>query len=220
LNYAVNNPSPESFPFHEKERRIHPSCSLSFSAVLLAGGESRRMGTDKATFLFREKPLWQVQLETLRRLRPAKIFLSARTDPPWRPNDVQFIADIPPSCGPISGLAAALAKIHTGHLLALAIDMPFMTENYLRSICDAIEPGRGVVAKIDNRAEPLAAVYPREAEIDFRTALGGTDLSLQNVVRYLVTSGKLLEISVTEQEKPFFRNVNYMSDVEPMITVG
>lgn len=191
-----------------------------FSAVLLAGGESRRMGTDKATFLFRGKPLWQVQLETLRRLRPAEIFLSARTDPPWRPDDVQFIADIPPSRGPLSGLAASLVKIHTAHLLALAIDMPFMTKNYLHSICDAIKPGLGFVAKIDTRAEPLATVYPREAEIDFRTALAGTDLSLQNVVRHLVASGKLLEIPVTEQERGLFRNVNNVSGVDATIAGG
>ena len=219
-NDAVNNPSPQSSPPYDGERQICPSARLSLSAVLLAGGESRRMGTDKATFLFRGKPLWQVQLETLRRLRPAEIFLSARTDPSWRPDDVQFIADIPPSCGPLSGIAASLVKIHTAHLLALAIDMPFMTENYLRSICDAIEPGRGVVAKIDNRAEPLAAVYPREAEIDFRTALAGSDFSLQNVVRHLVTSGKLLEISVTEQERRLFRNVNNVSDVDATIAGG
>jgi molybdenum cofactor guanylyltransferase len=191
---------------------------MTFSAVLLAGGESRRMGTDKATFLFRGKPLWQVQLETLRRLRPAEIFVSARTDPSWRPADVQFIADIPPSCGPLSGLAASLTRIHTVHLLPLAIDMPLMTENYLRSMCDAIAPGRGVIAKVGNRAEPLAAVYPREAEIDFRTVLAGTDFSLQNVVRRLVTSGKLLEISVTKQQRALFRNVNYMSNVESAIT--
>ncbi|HMF46044.1 MAG TPA: molybdenum cofactor guanylyltransferase [Candidatus Udaeobacter sp.] len=187
---------------------------MTFSAVLLAGGESRRMGADKATFLFRGKPLCEVQLETLRRLRPREIFVSARTDPLWRPADVQFIADITPSCGPLSGLAASLEKIHTAHLLALAIDMPFMTKNYLRSMCDAIEPGRGVVAKIDNRAEPLAAVYPREAEIDFRTALAGNDFSLQNIVRYLVMSGKLLEISVTKQERLLFRNMNNVSDVD------
>jgi molybdopterin-guanine dinucleotide biosynthesis protein A len=187
---------------------------MNVSAVLLVGGESRRMGTDKATFPFRGKPLWQVQLETLHRLRPAEIFLSARTDPSWRPDDVRFIADIPPSCGPLSGLAASLAQIYTGHLLALAIDMPFMTENFLRSICDAIEPGRGIVAKIDNRAEPLAAIYPREAEIEFRTALTGSDFSLQNVVRRLVTSGKLLEIAVTEQERRLFRNVNKVSNVD------
>jgi len=187
---------------------------MNISAVLLAGGESRRMGTDKATFLFRGKPLWQVQLETLRRLQPAEIFLSARTDQSWRPNDVQFIADIPPSCGPLSGVAASLAKSHTSHLLALAIDMPFMTENYLHSMCDAIEPGRGVVAKIDNRAEPLAAVYPREADIDFRTALAGNDFSLQNILPHLVRSGKLLEISVTEQNRRLFRNLNNVSDVD------
>jgi molybdopterin-guanine dinucleotide biosynthesis protein A len=193
---------------------------MTFSAVLFAGGESRRMGTDKATFLFRGKPLWQIQLETLRSLRPAEIFVSARTDPLWRPADVQFIADLPPSCGPLSGLAASLAKIHTAHLLALAIDLPFMTENYLRWICDAIEPGRGVVARIGNRAEPLAAVYPREVEIEFRTGLAGTDFSLQNIVRHLVTSGKLLEISVTKQERPLFRNVNCVSDVDAMIAGG
>jgi molybdenum cofactor guanylyltransferase len=210
----VNNSSPQSSPLHEGERRIYSSRPLILSAVLLAGGESRRMGTDKATFLFRGKPLWEVQLETLRRLRPAEIFLSARTDQSWRPADVQFIADIPPSCGPLSGIAASLEKIHTAHLLALAIDMPFMNEHYLRSMCDAIEPGRGVVAQIDNCAEPLAAVYPREAEIDFRTALAGSDFSLQKLVRHLATSGKLLQISVTEQERPLFRNMNDLSVVD------
>jgi len=196
------------------------SARNDITAVLLAGGESCRMGTDKATFLFCEKPLWQVQLETLRRMRPAEIFVSGRIDPSWRPNDVQFIADIPPSCGPLSGVAASLVKIHTAHLLALAIDMPFMTENYLRSMCDAIEPGRGVVAKVDNRVEPLAAVYPREAEIDFRTALAGNDFSMQNVVRHLVTSGKLLEIPVTEQERRLFRNVNRAYDLDDTIAGG
>jgi molybdopterin-guanine dinucleotide biosynthesis protein A len=191
---------------------------MTFSAVLLAGGESRRMGTDKATFLFRGKPLWQVQLETLRRLRPSEIFVSARTDPLWRPADVRFVADIPPSRGPLSGLAASLAKIHTAYLVALAIDMPFMTGNYLRSMCDAIEFGCGVVAKINDRAEPLAALYPREAEIDFRAVLAGTDFSLQNLVRHLVTSGKLLEKTVTKQERPLFRNMNNVSDLDARIT--
>src|SRR3982750_2786406 len=202
-----------------------PSTSLhcarkDVSAVLLAGGESRRMGTDKATLLFGGNPFWQVQLETLRRLRPAEIFLSARTDSSWRPADVQFIEDVPPSRGPVSGIAASVVKIRTAHLLALAIDMPFMTENYLRSICDAIEPSRGVIATIDNRAEPLAAVYPREAEIEFRTALAGSDFSLQNIVLHLVTSGKLREISVTKEERLLFRNVNNMADVDAAIAVG
>src|SRR6266571_6178150 len=139
---------------------------MNLSAVLLAGGESRRMGTDKATALFRRKPLWQVQLNLLQELQPAEIFLSARSDPGWRPADVKFVADEPPSRGPLSGVAASLGRIRTKHLLALAIDMPFISENYLRFLCDQIEPGRGLLPIIGDRAEPLAAIYPAEANVD------------------------------------------------------
>ena len=187
---------------------------MNISAVLLAGGESRRMGKDKATVLFRGKPLWEVQLGLLRKLNPSEILLSAKTDPSWRPGDVQFVADDLPSRGPLSGLAASLARIRTTHLLALAIDMPFMSENFLRYVCDQIEARVGVVPKIDNRAEPLAAIYPREANADFRSALAGTDFSLQNVVRRLVESGKLREVRVKKQETKLFLNVNEMADLQ------
>ena len=53
---------------------------MKISAVLLAGGESRRMGKDKATLSFQGKPLWQIQLELLRQLMPQEIFVSARSD--------------------------------------------------------------------------------------------------------------------------------------------
>src|SRR6266700_5214250 len=136
---------------------------MKISAVLLSGGESRRMGSDKATLLFRGKPLWRIQLELLQKLEPSEIFVSARTNPIWRPADVQFVADDPPSRGPLSGLAASLARMRSAHLLALAIDMPFMSEKFLRYLCELIEPRVGVVPKIDNRAEPLATLYPQEA---------------------------------------------------------
>jgi molybdopterin-guanine dinucleotide biosynthesis protein A len=186
---------------------------MNISAVLLAGGESRRMGKDKATVLFRGKPLWQIQIDLLRKLEPAEIFVSARTDPSWRPDDVQFVADDPPSRGPLSGLAASMVKMRITHLLALAIDMLFMSEDYLRYLRDHIEPGVGVVPTIDNRAEPLVAIYPREASADFCTALAGTDFSLQSVVRRLLESGKLRAIPVTEQEKKLFLNANDLSDL-------
>jgi len=186
---------------------------LSLSAVLLAGGASRRMGMDKATFLFRGKPLWQIQLETLRRLQLEEIFVSARNDPSWRPDDVHFVADVPPSCGPLSGLAASLDRISTSHLVALAVDMPWMSNEYLEFLCAQIEPGRGVVPKVGDRAEPLAAIYPREAGDEIRDALAGTDFSLQSLIGDLITAGKLREITVTEEQKNLFRNVNERADL-------
>src|SRR5204862_7321021 len=97
---------------------------MNISSVLLAGGESRRMGKDKATVVFRGQPPWEIQLGLLRKLEPAEIFISARTDPSWRRAAVQFVADATPSRAPLSGLAASLARMRTTHRLALGIDMP------------------------------------------------------------------------------------------------
>jgi len=187
---------------------------MNISAVLLAGGESRRMGRDKATLLFRGRPLWEIQFDLLRALRPEEIFVSARTDPPWRPSGVQFVSDEPPSRGPLSGLSATLARISTDHLLAFAIDMPLMTENYLRLICNLVEPGRGVLPMIGNRAEPLVAIYPKGIVTDFITALSGSDFSLQSLTKKLVDAGKLSLVKVLEEEANFFRNFNNLSDFD------
>ncbi|HYY13977.1 MAG TPA: molybdenum cofactor guanylyltransferase [Chthoniobacterales bacterium] len=187
---------------------------MKLSAALLAGGESRRMGQDKATVLFRGKPLWQTQLNLLRELTPAEIFISARTDRRWRPPDVQFIRDEPPSRGPLSGIAATLGQITTSHLLALAIDMPFMTAPYLRLLCGRAQPGRGVVPIIRERAEPLAAIYSRAAHADLIAAFAGTDFSLQSVVRKLIASGKLMALNVTHEQEPLFRNLNEPRDLQ------
>ena len=187
---------------------------MNISAVLLVGGKSRRMGRDKATLLFRGRPLWEIQFDLLRTLQPEEIFVSARTDPPWRPSGVQFVSDESPSRGPLSGLSATLARISTDHLLALAIDMPLMTENYLRLICNLVEPGRGVLPKIGNRAEPLVAIYPKGTRTDFLKALSGLDFSLQSLTKKLVEAGKLSLVNVFEEEANFFRNFNNLSDFD------
>jgi molybdenum cofactor guanylyltransferase len=187
---------------------------MNISAVLLAGGESRRMGQDKATLIFHGKPLWQIQLDLLCKLEPEEMFVSARSDPAWRPSGVQFVSDEPPSRGPLSGLSATLPQIRTDHLLALAVDMPLMSENYLRLLCERIEPGRGVLPIIGDRAEPLGAIYPKGAGIDFTAALSGSDFSLQSLTKKLVEAGKLNVFNVLKEEGKFFRNFNDFSDFE------
>ena len=186
---------------------------MNISAVLLAGGASCRMGRDKATILFRGKPLWQIQLDLLRKLQPAEIFVSARTDPPWRSADVTFVPDEPPSRGPLSGLAATLARIRSTHLLVLAIDMPLMEEGHLRYLCDKSEPGRGVLPMAGSRAQSVAAVYPAEACDHFAAALSGADFSMQVLTNQLVKAGRLRVIQVSEKEQRFYRNLNEPGDL-------
>ena len=186
---------------------------MSLSAVLLAGGESRRMKRDKATIPFRDRPLWQHQLDLLRKLEPQEIFVSAQSDPVWRPADVEFVADAQPARGPLSGIAAPLSRTTGDYLLVIGIDMPFMSAEYLRKLFRKVRPGSGVVPMIEDRAEPLAAIYPRNAEVDFSAALSGDNFSLQPLVAKLIASGKLEAVPVSDAERALFRNLNEPSDL-------
>lgn len=185
---------------------------MTFAALLLAGGESRRMGRDKATIELDGEPLWQRQLRILRALEPEQIFVSARTVPPWLPADVELVVDDPPSRGPLSGLTKALAAARTTQLIALAVDMPFMTAEELRRLCRLADEDSGVVPEIANRVEPLAAVYPQKASRDFAAALSGPDFSLQLLIRKLAATATVRLLPVGDESVHLYRSMNEPAD--------
>jgi molybdenum cofactor guanylyltransferase len=185
---------------------------MTLTALLLAGGESRRMGRDKATIELDGRPLWERQLELLRAVRPEKIFVSARSTPSWLPNDVELLVDDSPSRGPLSGLTRGLAAMRTTHLLVLAVDMPFMTADELGSLWERTTAGCGIVPTIAERAEPLAAIYPAEAATDFQAALAGHDFSLQLVVQKLAAAVKVKLWPVPDARASLYQSVNEPSD--------
>lgn len=182
---------------------------MSFSAVLLCGGESSRMGRDKADVEWNGQALWQLQLGKLRALRPEKILISARTDKHWRPADATLILDELEMRGPMSGVAAALRVCESEHLLVLAIDLPLITSQYLDSMLCRASRGTGIVPTIGGRFEPVAAVYARESAGAFET--GAT--SLQTVIYDLVCRGEMRALDVQPHERAFFRNVNQPADL-------
>lgn len=191
----------------------HERQPMRFSASLLVGGESLRMGRDKATLLFEGRPLWQHQLDLLRTLNPTELFLSGRKAPSWRPPDVKFVSDASPSRGPLSGLASSLGAISTPHLLVLAVDLPQMTAAFLAKISQQVATGCGVLPLLRGRAEPLAAIYPREALPDFARALAGSDFSLQHVAHHLLDLGRLQPWPVDRADEFLFHNVNRPGDL-------
>jgi molybdopterin-guanine dinucleotide biosynthesis protein A len=159
--------------------------------VLLAGGESRRMGRDKE-----------------------KVFVSARTESSWLPDDTELLLDEPPSRGPLSGLTKALSEMETSHLLVLAVDMPFVTREQLYHLCSLATEGCGVVPMIGARWEPLAAVYSKESALDFAAALASSDFSLQALVRKLAAAGQVRMVHVLPQDEHLYRSLNSPSELD------
>lgn len=80
---------------------------ISFSAALLAGGQSKRMGHDKALI---QDPVsgdvfWQRQLRILEELHSDEILWSG-TARDGLPNDIRVVEDVIPQAGPLAGLGA------------------------------------------------------------------------------------------------------------------
>lgn len=186
---------------------------IILTAVLLAGGESRRMGTDKAMLMIAGEPLWARQLRVLREVGPEAVAVSARARPAWCPREMEVILDGEPSRGPLSGVAAALGGMRTSHLLVLAVDLPRMTAEQLRKICRQARPGCGVVPVRQERFEPLCAVYPKAAAALAVEAVKGDDVSLQSFVRRLQGEGMMQTIVVSPEEEELYRNVNRLEDL-------
>lgn len=186
---------------------------MTFTALLLAGGESRRMGVDKATLAFAGEPLWQRQFNLLHSSGPEVIWISARARPRWCPPDLTVVLDAPPSHGPLSGIAAALSQMRTTHLLALAVDMPAMSLEFLRKLRDLCRPGCGVIPANGDFFEPLAAIYPIESANKATEALRKNELSLQTFARSLCESQHLRSCALSEAERALFQNLNEPQDI-------
>jgi molybdenum cofactor guanylyltransferase len=186
---------------------------MTLTAVLFTGGVSSRMGVDKAILQIDGEPLWKRQLRVLRELQPDALWISARSRPDWCPPEMEAIPDVPPSRGPLSGLAPALRQSATTHLLALAVDMPRMTSDHLRKLLERAASGRGVIPINEGLFEPLCAVYPAEAADAAAVSLGGTDVSLQPFVEVLLRQKRVLPLPLSDADKPLYLNMNSPADL-------
>ena len=193
---------------------------MSHAAVLLAGGKSSRMGRDKSGLPVNGEPLWLHQLAVLRATEPAELFISGKNDGPYADCGVEILADEIPDCGPLGGIATALRRCTSDHLLVLAVDMPAMTAEFLRALLDESQrTAMGVVPSVaaDGRSlasfEPLAAVYSRAALAIADECLRTDERKLETFIRKLEASQLVNVQSVEEDNAALFTNWNELGDL-------
>ena len=190
-----------------------------FAAVLLAGGQSRRMGRDKALLPLPDgRRLWERQLGVLRALEPAELFISGPARGGF-PADVPLLADETPGLGPLAGIAAALKAMRSPRAVVLAVDLPAMATGFLRGLLDGHErePARpGVIPQTAGGFfEPLAAIYPRAAAGLAEERLRGDDRSLQAFARALIAGKLAVAHPVQTSDAGLFVNWNQPQDLPP-----
>ena len=184
-----------------------------FSAALLVGGKSTRMGTDKAWLEVDDRriPLWQRQSELLQELHPAELFFSGEPRGNY-PKSINWVSDAMPNIGPLGGLVSCLRRCTTESLLVLAVDLARMTSQFAQELVDTRQPGTGVVPVIGSSFEPLIALYPKRALLLAARHMESGRYRMQELARELVATGLSTAYPVRQEDVVLFVNWNTPED--------
>lgn len=134
---------------------------MDAAAMVLAGGNSRRMGQDKSMLPFGAKPLLAHIAD---QLRPHFRFLLVGANDPARYGiaGAPVIPDRIPGQGPLMGLSSCLEATTADRTFLTGCDIPTMDIPTIRSMMDGLDGYDAVIpVTADGRRHPLFAAYRR-----------------------------------------------------------
>ncbi len=142
-------------PTPEPRPQEHP---LSFPAFILAGGESRRMGTPKAFASLQGRPLIQHVADRLAPLFQ-QVYVVARETEGFTSLGLPIMRDAMPQKGPLAGLYSGLVQSQAPWCLAVGCDMPFLSGALVGYMARFLSRGDIVAARVQGHDQPLPAFY-------------------------------------------------------------
>jgi molybdopterin-guanine dinucleotide biosynthesis protein A len=166
------------------------------SVVVQAGGQSQRMGENKALKPFLGRPL---VMRVVSRLRPVADELILTTNEPevYDFLEARKIPDLQPGLGPLGGLHTALHSAHFENVAVVACDMPFASASLLAAASAILsrEEADVVIAESPEGFEPMHAVYRRQ------TCLPAIEAAIQSDQRRVISWFPAVRVRRLTQEE-------------------
>ncbi|HDD61074.1 MAG: hypothetical protein DRI65_09390 [Chloroflexota bacterium] len=133
------------------------------TVVLQAGGESTRMGKDKAFLPFLGIPLIRRLMDRFQQLN-AEMLVITNNLPAYQEFGLPVFEDVHPGRGALGGLLTALSVANTPLVGLVAVDMPFASPQLIEFMADRVQRSNwdGMIPSTVNGIEPLHAVYRRK----------------------------------------------------------
>ena len=135
---------------------LRPACC---AGLILAGGQSRRFGSDKALHQIDGLSMIERAYNTLAKAANP-ILISVAHSGQTYDLPAQHVCDIHKDKGPLGGLHAGLQTAHTQWVFVTAVDLPFINESAIRLIIDHITDEEDAIVAVSNgRMQPLFGCY-------------------------------------------------------------
>jgi len=178
------------------------------TGIILAGGENRRMGTDKAFLEIDGRPLIEHILDVFSTLFENTIVVTNTPDR-YRNYDVEVTGDAVDFRGPLTGIYSGLLRSADEYNFVAACDMPYLNSRLISFMGEIAEGQDAVVPQFSGFLEPLHAIYRRGLLPIMEAQIRKQDRRIRGLfdhiqVRYVTED----EIVRFDPLKRSFRNLN------------
>jgi len=187
---------------------------VDLSGVILAGGESKRMGRDKAWLEMDGQPLLALAAQKMRQLGLREIFISGRAGKDYSAFGLPVLLDREPGGGPLGGIERALQECTSPLLLVLAVDLPRLDAAWLQRLVDCCDGRTGALPQLNGRFEPLAAVYPKRSHALAAEALRQSRRAVRAFAEDCLRAQAVRVFEVTPRDASCFANWNSPEDAD------
>ncbi len=182
------------------------------SGIVLAGGKSRRFGSDKALAQLAGQALIAHVIAALASLT-AEIIIVGREHAPASALPIRTAPDVFPDHGSLGGLYSGLEEMGTPYGIAVACDMPLLDPKVLRSLLSRANVDVDVVIPRLEEPEPLHALYHQICREPIRRRLEAGQLKMTGFLNDVrVCWLERAELEVLDPAHSSFFNVNTPDD--------
>lgn len=179
------------------------------TGIILAGGKSSRMGSEKGLIQLDGKSFMQYCIEALRPLVDSIIIVSSNPD--YDVFNVERVEDIIPDSGPVAGLHAGLTHSKTENNLVISCDVPLLTTSLLQKLLSYEKENYDIVQfEADGKTIPLIALYKKRCANKCHELLTHGERRLRKLVLTLRTK----TVSVLKKEHVLVTNMNTIEDLK------
>ena len=153
----------------------------NITGIVLAGGKSTRMGTDKGFLLLKNKPFIHYSIDALKPLVSEILIVS--DNPDYDTFGFKRVNDITKDAGPVSGIYSGLETSSTQYNLILSCDIPLITSEILKKLIECIDDTSDIIQiECKGKTMPLIALYKRQCMKVFNKLLQEDERRLRVVV--------------------------------------
>lgn len=188
----------------------------SVVAGILAGGGSRRFGSDKAFAVYKGKTLLERTIENASHLTD-KIYILAKDPEKYSALEYPVLSDTYQVSTPLNGIITVSPYV-SEWLLLLACDIPFFDVRILDLLWENRDTSKAAVLRISGKYQPFLGLYPRSVLHFWEEAFDKGDYHLQRVVekmpRKVFEEEDLLERGFHISS---FSNINTIKDLEQVV---